>query len=456
MTRILVVDDDRRMRRTLQVMMERMGFESVAAESAAEALERVSDSAFDLVLTDLRMPEVNGIELLERIRADHPTLPVILITAYGTIQTAVEAMRKGASDYVLKPFDNETLRLVIQKTLDFERFRSQNVFLKQQVGERWAAEDMFLNLPSMREVAAYVEKVAPSASPVLVTGETGTGKELAARCIHGRSPRRENLFVPLNCAALPGELLEAELFGHARGAFTGADRDRVGKFEIAHGGTLFLDEIGDMPLSLQSKLLRVLEDSVVEPIGSNRRLTVDVRIISATNQDIERAIAEKRFRGDLYYRLNTFELRLAPLRQRAADIDVLAPLFLARSALDVGKAPPRLADEALELLKRHDWPGNVRELRNLMERAAVLSTEPVIGAEFFGSTVHAASTPARAPSEEPPAAEADLSLGDALDRFERRLLLRALDAAGDNKAEAARRLGISERNLWYKLKKHGL
>jgi two-component system, NtrC family, response regulator AtoC len=456
MTRVLVVDDDRRMRRTLQVMMERMGFESVAAESAAEALERVRDAAFDLVLTDLRMPEVNGIELLERIRADHPTLPVILITAYGTIQTAVEAMRKGASDYVLKPFDNESLRLVIQKTLDFERFRSQNVFLKQQVGERWAAEDLFLNLPSMREVAAYVDKVAPSASPVLVTGETGTGKELAARCIHGRSPRRENLFVPLNCAALPGELLEAELFGHARGAFTGADRDRVGKFEIAHGGTLFLDEIGDMPLSLQSKLLRVLEDSVVEPIGSNRRLTVDVRIISATNQDIERAIAEKRFRGDLYYRLNTFELRLAPLRERAADIDVLAPLFLARSARDVGKAPPRLSDEALELLKRHDWPGNVRELRNLMERAAVLSTEPLVGADFFASTIHAPPPAPPVASDEPPAAEAELSLGEALDRFERRVLLRALDAAGDNKAEAARRLGISERNLWYKLKKHGL
>ena len=250
MKRVLVVDDDRRMRRTLQMLIERMGLASAAAADANEAREHLRAARFDLVLTDLKMPETSGIGLLEEIRAEHPKLPVILITAYGTIQTAIDAMHKGAADYVLKPFDNENLELVIRKTLELERFRSENSFLREQVGGSVATQDSFLSLPGTRGVAELFAKVAPSPSPVLIRGETGTGKELAARCIHDLSPRRDALFVPLNCAALPGELLEAELFGHVRGAFTGADRDRQGKFEIAHGGTLFLDEIGDMPLLL--------------------------------------------------------------------------------------------------------------------------------------------------------------------------------------------------------------
>jgi two-component system response regulator AtoC len=405
------------------------------------------------------MPETSGIDLLGQIRAEHPKLPVIVITAYGTIQTAIEAMRRGASDYVLKPFDNESLELVIRKALEIERVRSENVFLREQVGESWAAEDMFLALPGMRAVVDLIAKVAPTASPVLLTGETGTGKELAARCIHRQSPRRDRLFVPLNCAALPGELLEAELFGHTRGAFTGADRDRQGKFEVADGGTLFLDEIGDMPLSLQAKLLRVLEDAVVEPLGTNKRVNVDVRVISATNQNLKEAIAAKRFRSDLYFRLNTFEIQLSPLRERAGDIDVLAPLLLNRVAREIGKGPMQVSDDALALLRAYDWPGNVRELRNLMERAAVLSAEGVVTDRFFRSMIDAYETPAaqsRAGADAARDAEADLPLSDAVEHFERRAILRALDATHDNKAEAARRLGISERNLWYKLKKHGL
>jgi two-component system response regulator AtoC len=459
MKRVLVVDDDRRMRRTLQVLIERMGLASAAAADAQEARAQLRAARFDLVLTDLKMPETTGIELLAEIRAEQPKLPVILITAYGTIQTAIEAMRRGASDYVLKPFDNDNLELVIRRALELERFRSENVFLKEQVGESWAAEDLFLALPSMREVGDLIARVAPSTSPVLLTGETGTGKELAARCVHGQSPRRGELFVPLNCAALPGELLEAELFGHARGAFTGADRDRQGRFELAHGGTLFLDEIGDMPLPLQAKLLRVLEDAVVEPLGTNKRVRVDVRVISATNQNLDEAIASKRFRSDLYYRLNTFEIHLSPLRERADDITVLASLFLDRFAREIGKGAICLSDDALTLLRRYGWPGNVRELRNLMERAAVLSTEALVTDRFFASMIHlpdALKAPPRTGSDEPPDPEADLPLGDAVERFERRLILRALAETHDNKAEAARRLGISERNLWYKLKKHAL
>jgi two-component system response regulator AtoC len=457
MKRVLIIDDDRRMRRTLQIVIERMGLESAAASGASEAREQLSGARFDLVLTDLKMPGTSGIDILEEIRAEHPTLPVILITAYGTIQTAIEAMRKGASDYVLKPFDNESLELVVSRALERERVISENVFLREQVGGAWEAEAMFLAMPSMRGVADLIERVAPSSSPVLVTGETGTGKELAARSVHWRSPRRDRLFVPLNCAALPGELLEAELFGHTRGAFTGADRERQGKFEVADGGTLFLDEIGDMPLSLQSKLLRVLEDGAVEPLGTNKRVSVDVRVISATNQNLEEAIAGKRFRSDLYYRLNTFEIHLSPLRERAGDVDALAPFFLDRFAREIRKGPIRLSDDALALLRSYNWPGNVRELRNLMERATFLSTEGIVSDGFFRSMIQVQDGPrVDASSDETPVGEANRPLGDAVERFERRMILRALDETRDNKAEAARRLGISERNLWYKLKKHGL
>jgi two-component system response regulator AtoC len=457
--RVLVVDDDRRMRRTLQIVIESMGLESVAAADAHEAGEQLRSATFDLVLTDLKMPGPTGLELLERIRADHPKLPVVLITAYGTIQTAIDAMRGGAADFVLKPFDNDHLKLVIGRALELERVRSENRFLKEQVGESWAAEEMFLALPSMRDTADLIEKVAASTSAVLITGETGTGKELAARCTHNQSPRRSGLFVPLNCAALPGELLEAELFGHARGAFTGADRDRKGKFEVASGGTLFLDEIGDMPLSLQAKLLRVLEDAAIEPLGANKRVPVDVRIISATNQDLEEAIAGRRFRRDLLYRLNTFEVHLPPLRERVDDVEPLVRYYLERFARALGKPPRRVSDDGLALLRRYDWPGNIRELRNLMERAAVLSPEEVVTVEFLRPMIQVQDTAApTAPSrpDAPSDAGRPQPLGEAVEEFERRAILRALNETADNKAEAARRLGISERNLWYKLRKYGL
>jgi two-component system response regulator AtoC len=311
----------------------------------------------------------------------------------------------------------------------------------------------------MRATAAFIDDVAPTAAPVLITGETGTGKELAARCLHARSPRRARLFVPLNCAALPAELLEAELFGHARGAFTGADREREGKFAVADGGTLFLDEIGDMPPALQATLLRVLEDGVVEPLGANRRVRVDVRIVAATNQPLQEAIAARRFRSDLYFRVNTFELHLPPLRERPEDVAVLAPLFLDRFARELGKPPAHLSDDALELLRAYPWPGNVRELRNLMERAAVLAAGAELDAARFRATIHAlpgARRDAAPPPDEAPAEAPAGSLQEAVDQAERRTILQSLADTHDNKAEAARRLGVSERTLWYKLRKHGL
>jgi len=459
MKRVLIVDDDRRMRRTLQILLERMGLDSAAAADAREAHEHLRGARFDLVLTDLQLPGPSGLDLLDEIRAAHPSLPVVLLTAYGTIQTAIEAIRKGAAEYILKPFDNDSLAHVVRKALDGERVRSENDFLKAQVDESWAAADRVQALPGLRPVAELIDKLAPSASAVLVTGETGTGKELVARAIHTASPRRKALFVPLNCAALPAELLEAELFGHVRGAFTGADRDRKGKFEVADGGTLFLDEIGDMPLALQAKLLRVLEDGSVERLGSNSPVRVDARIVSATNQNLPDAIAAKQFRGDLYYRLNTFEVRLPPLRERPGDVDVLASLLLERSARDLGKTPPQLSDAALALLRGYAWPGNVRELRNLMERVAVLAADAVISEAFCRVMLQlppgdAGASPSAAAALG--SAGGDQSLTGAVDRYERQLLLQCLDQTGDNKAEAARRLGVSERTLWYKLKKHGL
>ncbi len=457
MKKVLIVDDDRRMRRTLQIVISSMELESVAASDAEEACALLEQGRFDLVITDLKMPGTSGIGLLELVHERYPNLPVILVTAYGTIENAIEAMKKGASDFVLKPFDNESLELVIRRAIQVEQFRTDNLFLREQLSESWAAEELFLTIPGMAEVTALIGKVAPTASPVLIRGETGTGKELAARCIHAQSDRRDRLFVPLNCAALPGELLEAELFGHAKGAFTGADRARQGKFEVADGGTLFLDEIGDMPLALQAKLLRVLEDSVVEPLGSNERISVDVRVVSATNQNLEESIAAKEFRGDLYYRINNFEVYLPPLRERPDDVEILAKAYFERCARERGKSGLALSSDAIAMLRSYGWPGNVRELRTMAERAAVLATDQEVGADFFASMIGPVVV-ADITAENPRDVGVDEggSLGERVERFERREILRALDETGDNKAEAARRLEISERNLWYKLKKHGL
>jgi two-component system response regulator AtoC len=303
----------------------------------------------------------------------------------------------------------------------------------------------------MQEVYALVRRIAPTRSTVLITGETGTGKELIARAIHRLSPRSDRLFVPLNCAAIPGELLESELFGHARGAFTGAHADRAGKFEVADGGTLFLDEIGDMPMALQAKLLRVLQEGVLERVGSNKPIRLDVRIVSSTHRDLAARIGTGDFREDVYYRLNVFNIHLPALRDRREDIGPLATFFLQRFARELGRAAPMLAPDAMRVLEQHDWPGNVRELQNAMERAAVLATGPEIDAAFFRQFLPTAG--AGVPPE--PMAES-FTLEPAVEQFERKLILRALAAANDNKTQAARLLGVSERTLWYKLKRHGL
>jgi two-component system response regulator AtoC len=449
MKRLLVVDDDARMRRILEMLAGKIGLKCTAASGAEEAYASFRSERSDLVITDLKMPGKSGIEFLRDLRQIDAEVPVIVLTAHGTVATAVEAMKLGAVDYLQKPFDLDALEMVIRRALDLSRFRLENRFLREQTGSTARSRGLIAGSAAMAPILEMIPQVAPTRSSVLITGETGTGKELVARAIHDLSPRRDKLFVPLNCAAIPSELLESELFGHARGAFSGAQADRIGKFQAADEGTLFLDEVGDMDVRLQAKLLRVLQEGVVEPLGTNRRTPIDVRVISSTNRDLEKALRQSEFREDLYFRLNVIQLQLPPLRERRDDIAPLAEMFLSDFARDLGRPRLRLSPEALTALQSYAWPGNVRELRNLMERAAVLSRGEEVGPSLLGS-FSLTATEARQSDSDP------LNLERALLDVERRLISAAIAAADGDKGEAAKRLGIGERTLWTKLKKHDL
>ena len=452
MNRVIVVDDDQRTRRVLQILVTKMGLECQAFAAAMEAIEYLESEKVTLILTDLKMPRMDGIAFMRSVRKIDHEVPVIVLTAYGTVETAVEAMKLGAVDYLAKPFDLDALEALIWRSLELVRYRRENRFLREEVDRRHSVRGVVAASVPMRRVLELVEKVAPTRSAVLITGETGTGKEVVSRAIHDLSPRKSELFVPLNCTAVPRELLESELFGHVRGAFSGASANRQGKFQAADGGTLFLDEIGDMEPGLQAKLLRVLEDGMVEPVGSDRRIPVDVRVVSSTNRDLEREVQAGQFRGDLFYRLNVFRIELAPLRERPADLLPLATTFLHRFGPELGKGKMELQAEAVEALAKYPWPGNVRELRNIMERAAVLSEAAQVSAALLRSLL---PQPAAAEDGFGPSAGGH-NLASAVNETERRSIERALDAAGDNKRAAAELLGIGERTLWAKLKKHGL
>ncbi|MGH0035512.1 MAG: sigma-54-dependent transcriptional regulator [Myxococcota bacterium] len=455
MKRALVVDDDRRTRRVLQIVLERLHLESIACENAPEALEALGRESVAIILTDLEMPRMNGIEFMRRVREVDADVPIIVLTAYGTVESAVEAMKLGAVDFLAKPFDLDALEILVQRSLESRRHRVESRYIRQEASAAPDFADLVGDSAAMVAVYDLVRRAAPARSAVLITGETGTGKERIARALHRLSPRAGELFVPLNCAAIPGELLESELFGHVRGAFSGAHTDRTGKFQAADGGTLFLDEIGDMDLGLQAKLLRVLQEGVIEPVGSNRSIPVDVRIVSSTNRDLEKAMEAGTFREDLFYRLNVLRIEMPPLRERREDIPALAAAFLAEFGREMGMGELRLGPDAARVLERMAWKGNVRELRNLMERAVVLADGDEVDAEAI-ERLAPATAPAPAASGGGPGSAAAESLAGAVAEAERRAILRALAETGDNKAEAARLLGIGERTLWTKLKKHGL
>jgi two-component system response regulator HydG len=446
--KVLVVDDQRNMRATTAILLRQAGHAVDEAESGAAAIRRVQQEPFDVVLTDLRMPDVDGLALLRAVREHAPDTQVIVMTAYGTIDSAVEAMRRGALDYVSKPFKEDELLLRIARAVEQRRLRGHIHLLADDFRRRYGLEHIVGGSPAIREVLERVQRVAPTDATVLLTGESGTGKELVARALHASSRRSGGPFVPVNCAAITETLLESELFGHARGAFTGATRARRGLFEEAHGGTLFIDEIGETTPGFQAKLLRALQDGEIRRVGESAPVQVDVRVVAATNQDLRRAIAEKRFREDLFYRLAVVPIRIPPLRERRGDVPLLAAHFL-RSATPAGEPPRTLAPDAVAKLLEHAWPGNVRELENVIAQAAALAPGP----ELHAADVH---VDAHAAPAAPDAAGGGRTLAAAVEDAERAAIETALARHAGDLAGVARELGVSATTLWRKMKRLGM
>ncbi|MGH9415859.1 MAG: sigma-54-dependent transcriptional regulator [Terriglobales bacterium] len=444
MAAILIVEDEPKMLRLLSLELGGAGHTIVAAASAEHGLELLDQQPVALAITDLRLPGMSGLEFLHAVKQRQPALPVIVMTAHGTVGTAIEAMKAGAADYILKPFPLEEMTLAVQKELAIASLRQENQSLREALGDRYDFPNIIGRSSRMRELLALVERVAPTNSTVLLGGETGVGKDLLAHALHLHSRRAQGPFVKINSTAIPETLLESELFGYEKGAFTGAVSSKPGKFELADGGTLFLDEIGDIPLATQVKLLRVLQERAFERLGGTRTIKVDIRLIAATNRNLRSALEEGSFREDLYYRLNVVPMDVPPLRQRKDDIPALAQFFLTGFARDAAKPLAGLAPAALAKLMDLDWPGNVRELENVIERAVALS--PATAAELTADDIRLDLSPARAPSGDP-----QLPPGWTLEKYEQAIIRDALLRAGGNKSQAARLLGLTRNALRYRL-----
>lgn len=456
---VLVVDDESKMRRVLQLFFEEDGLSVIQAANGEEALKKVGASRPDLVICDVRMPRMNGIELLRRVKELSEQLPVIIMTAYGDVRTAVEAMKLGAENYVTKPLDMEELRILVTRAIEKRSLIRENIQLRAELDSRFDSSNFVGRSEGMQEIFRLIDKVASTNTTVLVTGESGTGKELVARAIHSKSPRQGKPFIVVNCAALSEHLLESELFGHMKGAFTGAHSDRQGRFELADGGTLFLDELALMSIPLQGKLLRVLQEKEFEPVGGTNTIKVDVRIIGATNKDLERLLEEKAFREDLYYRLNVVEIHLPPLKERRTDIPLLIDHCIARLNRELGKHVEDVPDEALKLLMQYDWPGNVRELENVIERAMVLGKSDVLGIENFPTQItrlHEQTDPEQSLLDGLRLPEDGISLIETVEKIEKQLIGEALLKTDGNKTKAAELLGITRKIMRYKTEKYGL
>ncbi|HVH07972.1 MAG TPA: sigma-54 dependent transcriptional regulator [Myxococcota bacterium] len=452
--RLLIVEDERAIRLALSGLLRREGYEVEQAEAGDDAVARLAAEAFDLVLTDLALGEgPSGMDVLRASKREQPETPVVMITAHGNEKIAVEAMKLGAEDYVPKPFDNDEIRLVVKRALERTQLARENRMLRARLERELGFDALIGSGKAMRGVFATIQKVAETDLTVLIRGESGTGKELVAQALHQHSARRSGPFVAVNCAAIGRELVESELFGHEKGAFTGAEARRVGRFEAAHGGTIFLDEIGDMAPETQAKVLRVLQERSFERVGGTKPLAVDVRVVAATHRDLERDVKEGRFREDLYYRLQVVEIELPPLRERPEDVPALAMRFLEQLAERHGRPGRRLAPSALAALSAHAWPGNVRELRNVVERAAVLATgEEVEAADLMLAGARPGTAPA-VDAGDPGFAEAKRT---AIDRFERDFLLRALRENDGNISRTAEAIGMVRQSLQQKIRELGL
>lgn len=439
--RVLAVDDEPNMRRLLEITLRQAGYQPLIAANGREALDILKKDGADVVISDLHMPQMDGISLLKQMRESDINIPVIIVTAHGEIDSAVNAMKLGATDYILRPFDLETIELALDRALSMARLREENDFLKAEVeGEK----TLIGASKSIQHIEQTIRTIAKEKVTVLIYGETGTGKEVVAKAIHENSNRKNHLFVAINCAAIPADILESELFGHEKGAFTGALKERIGKFELANEGTLFLDEITEMPMPLQAKLLRALQENTIEKVGSNKPIQLDIRVIAATNRDPLLAVKSGLLREDLYYRLNVFNITVPPLRERIEDIPLLAKYFLQKRGCEI-------TQDAIKMLQSYPWPGNVRELENVLERASIVCDQKKIALKDLPYDIQASN-----PSDRHASFQGNLSIPTAVEQLEKQMIIQALETTSGNKSKAAKLLEISERSLWNKLSQYEL
>lgn len=447
--RILVVDDEESHRIMLRAVLQEEGYQVAEVADGPDAIRAVEQEPFDLILLDIRMTTMDGIETLTEIRKVSPFVPVLMMTAYASVKTAVEALKAGAFEYLTKPLDIEELKILIEKALEHYHLREENLALRERLGDRFDFSKIIGKSEKMKELFDLLAQVAPTDATVLILGESGTGKELVTNAIHHNSPRATQPFIKVACAALPETLLESELFGHEKGAFTGAIARKEGRFQLAHRGAIFLDEVGEMSAATQAKILRVLQEKEFEPLGSARTVKVDVRVIAATNKDLDKEIREGRFREDLFYRLNVVPVSLPPLRERKEDILALASHFLSIYREKNKKELREISGKALDLLVRYDWPGNIRELENCIERAVVIARGEIIAPADLPPQIQALSS-------EKEDSEVRFPSGISLQEVEKALILRTLEDTGGNRSRAAEILGINRRTLQMKLKEYGM
>jgi DNA-binding NtrC family response regulator len=448
--RVLIAEDEDKMRRILELILSPDGYQIDLAQDGAKALSFLERSAYDLIITDLKMPNVDGMEVLKTVNKLSLDIPVVVITAYGSVESAVEAMKAGAFDYITKPFEKEEIRIVASKAIAYGRLRKENSYLREEVRRRYALDEFIGNSPKMKNVYDLAGQVTGTSSTVLITGESGTGKELLARAIHYGSPRSSSPFIPINCASIPDNLLESELFGFEKGAFTGAEKMKPGKLELAHRGTLFLDEVGEMSAIIQAKILRVLQERSFERLGSTKNIEVDIRLIAATNKNLREFVEKRQFREDLFYRLNVFPIHIPPLRERNEDIHLLALYFLKKFNQEMGKNILGISQEAIDMLLSYHWHGNVRELQNVLERAVIVCK----GAELAPQDINLCSAEDtyilnRLKMLIPPG-------GISLEDIEKNLIIAALDMANNNQVKAANLLHITRNTLRYRMEKFGI